>query len=491
MRYPLDNSTGASPRPTLMWNKGGGGDPAEYEVIISRNQNLANSTSYKTISTFFDVSTVLSLNEKYYWTAIPLNDAGSPNITDAPVWSFTVVNPATPNLTTPANNAEEVLMLPTLVWDIITPGTHYELILSEKEDFSAPIFQEVRVADNFTLNPPQHHTLSLPLKSSTKYFWKVNPVYGNYIHDNTPVRSFSTTSGNPVIIGNGNNTNQSLPYNPAHPYSFTQTIYLANELGLKEGDVITKLCYYFGGSDIRSMLKANITVSIGFTDKTGFLHGDDWLPPNDINFVKAEDLPLEITNGTGWDIIELKSSPPVVVPPGDKNIIICVEYQNTTAAVMADNYYCTGVDYNQSITYVADSINMFRDQLPNGKLSKMIPNTIFIIDEKSHDTTEQVVNYRNELIGNYPNPFNPNTVIKFGIYSSHSSSNTPQHVKLDIYNIKGQRIRTLVNREYPSGEHSVAWNGKDDNGQVVGSGIYFCRMITGGDVMVRKMVMIK
>ncbi len=72
-----------------------------------------------------------------------------------------------------------------------------------------------------------------------------------------------------------------------------------------------------------------------------------------------------------------------------------------------------------------------------------------------------------ELIGNYPNPFNPATTFSFSIATNSSL------VELSIYNIKGQKVRTLVNKEVNSGYHNVVWNGKDDNGKGVSSGIYF------------------
>jgi tetratricopeptide (TPR) repeat protein len=86
-------------------------------------------------------------------------------------------------------------------------------------------------------------------------------------------------------------------------------------------------------------------------------------------------------------------------------------------------------------------------------------------------------------VSNYPNPFNPTTTIKFGINSSH--------VTIDIFNVKGQKIRSLVDSVYPAGEHSVVWNGNDDSGRSVGSGIYFYRINAGEYNATKKMLLIK
>jgi hypothetical protein len=90
------------------------------------------------------------------------------------------------------------------------------------------------------------------------------------------------------------------------------------------------------------------------------------------------------------------------------------------------------------------------------------------------------------LRGNYPNPFNPQTTIKFEI-----GNGKLENVVINIYNIRGQHIRSLVNGRLSAGQHSVVWNGTDDNGRAVGSGIYFYRMTTDGYSETKKMIMMK
>lgn len=70
-----------------------------------------------------------------------------------------------------------------------------------------------------------------------------------------------------------------------------------------------------------------------------------------------------------------------------------------------------------------------------------------------------------ELLQNYPNPFNSETIIRFNMPE-------PGMVKIQLYNILGQRIASLTDSEYPAGYHSLIWDGKDDRGKTVASGIY-------------------
>jgi len=89
-----------------------------------------------------------------------------------------------------------------------------------------------------------------------------------------------------------------------------------------------------------------------------------------------------------------------------------------------------------------------------------------------------------QLKNNYPNPFNPETVINFTL-----AADSP--VRLGVYNIKGELVTTLVNRFLHKGEHKTIWNGKDSVGNTVSSGVYFYKMDTDGYSSVRKMVLVK
>ena len=99
------------------------------------------------------------------------------------------------------------------------------------------------------------------------------------------------------------------------------------------------------------------------------------------------------------------------------------------------------------------------------------------------DAVENMLN-RNVVFMNYPNPFNPTTTIFFVL-----QKNIPL-TELSIYNLKGKKIKTLVNEHLNIGRHSVVWDGKDDNGKHVSSGMYFYRLKTDR-VINKKMVLLK
>jgi hypothetical protein len=121
------------------------------------------------------------------------------------------------------------------------------------------------------------------------------------------------------------------------------------------------------------------------------------------------------------------------------------------------------------------------------------------IDRTVSEHDREVALARTGLFGNYPNPFNPSTTISFNVGAISTSSEKDGHgdmsattpVKIDIFNIRGQHVRTLVDGILSPGEHSVVWNGTDDYGREAGSGIYFYRMRTDSFSETKKMILMK
>jgi hypothetical protein len=91
---------------------------------------------------------------------------------------------------------------------------------------------------------------------------------------------------------------------------------------------------------------------------------------------------------------------------------------------------------------------------------------------------------RDHLMQNYPNPFNSRTTIQYEVL--HSS-----RVVLRIFNIAGQTVRYLFDEYQSKGEYSIAWDGRDDYGREVASGLYFCHLKYGNVSTAKKLLFIK
>lgn len=132
------------------------------------------------------------------------------------------------------------------------------------------------------------------------------------------------------------------------------------------------------------------------------------------------------------------------------------------------------------------------------KLSKLMPESMLELEEmhRNHWTDiyqifniedtemDNVIPVTLKLHQNYPNPFNPETTIQFDIAKESA-------VKLQIYNIRGQLVKTLVNTRLNAGKHSIVWNGINENKEKVSSGIYLYKVSSGKDNVVNKMILMK
>lgn len=89
-----------------------------------------------------------------------------------------------------------------------------------------------------------------------------------------------------------------------------------------------------------------------------------------------------------------------------------------------------------------------------------------------------------EFSQNYPNPFNSYTKISFGIHSA-------SYVRLEIYNVLGQKVGILVDGHCEAGEYMARWNGSGPNGDPIAAGVYFCRLTVDGSSKTKKMLLLK
>ena len=102
-------------------------------------------------------------------------------------------------------------------------------------------------------------------------------------------------------------------------------------------------------------------------------------------------------------------------------------------------------------------------------------DNIFVAEEKPVEF---------EILQNYPNPFNPETTIEFSLTSEST-------VDLSIYNITGQKVRTIVSESMIAGIHSIRWDGTSESGQTLSSGVYIARITMGEKVAARSMMLMK
>jgi len=112
------------------------------------------------------------------------------------------------------------------------------------------------------------------------------------------------------------------------------------------------------------------------------------------------------------------------------------------------------------------------------------PSNRVLATPSSSSSEPEIIPFRTELLGNYPNPFNPETKISFYLDKG-------ERVKLEVFNIGGQKISTLIEETLQQGEHSVIWSPRTTRGRDLPSGVYLYRLQAGDYDRTRKMLYLK
>ena len=191
---------------------------------------------------------------------------------------------------------------------------------------------------------------------------------------------------------------------------------------------------------------------------------------------------LSSDNGNSWsepiilnnvDTPEFSGIKPMWVYPADK-----IQYVGT---VDGQKIGKLGFMFYNDYTWGANVIDPPYHQNPDGG-QVMFMEMQFSMPVPSDDPAVPNVTYM--LHQNYPNPFNPETTISFDMPKAGLAN-------LSIYNVKGQLIKNLINENLDFGRHSVVWNGTDNNGKPVTSGLYLYRLTTNGVTETKKMMLMK
>jgi hypothetical protein len=124
---------------------------------------------------------------------------------------------------------------------------------------------------------------------------------------------------------------------------------------------------------------------------------------------------------------------------------------------------------------------MLARDLDNGNIQILNNPTDLVTD---NDDMVNVIPVASYLADCYPNPFNPATTVRYGLKDAGS-------VRINVYNSRGQLVRSLVNDAKAAGTYSAVWNGLDNSGRPVSSGLYFIRMEARNLVQTKKALLMK
>ncbi|MDP3114248.1 MAG: C25 family cysteine peptidase [Candidatus Cloacimonadaceae bacterium] len=174
----------------------------------------------------------------------------------------------------------------------------------------------------------------------------------------------------------------------------------------------------------------------------------------------------------------------ILYPQQDRDGDIVVQYHTVDNPGTTTNYCTVGIEnHSQTVGLSYTHANFYPPTATPLQAGLAIKFTTIPPDNYvSND--DHIIQKPFELLQNYPNPFNPTTTIAFNAAQGGNA-------KLMIYNIKGQVVKTLLESDVARGKHSIIWNGTDDGGKAVGSGLYFYSLSINGNSQTRKMLLLK
>jgi hypothetical protein len=397
-------------------------------------------------------------------------------------------------LRSPLNEMHGASRTPRLVWER-APGpspTHYQVMVARDQSFSTPVVNETISfpTQNYPGTDFQYFDITTPLGIDGVYYWRVIPsnTFGSPTTNET--HSFTTVGSRIAQIGEFVWRSTYMPTRPWMRYSYTQSIYYPSEIKRHSGDKINALGWRVSWDPQWEDCVRKISVYMAQTDLAVFSTVSSWVLPTNPTWKKVYEGPFYVDNANTWSTVYFQEA---FVYDATKNLVIAV-WDDTGQWVSPDGFrfFVNHTLTNRTLYHNSDeetyNVHSPVSSLDVGTDRQFVPTILLYYDTDISETDIVVTRAGSHLMGNYPNPFNPSTTIRFHVESPTSE---PEKVTIDVFNIKGQKVRSLISDFFATGSHTVTFDGLDDSGKAVTSGIYLYRMQTADYTGVSKMVLMK
>ncbi|MFQ5604489.1 MAG: YCF48-related protein [bacterium] len=425
----------------------------------------------------------LAINTTYYWRVKAKNVLGASPWSD--VWSFTTIStvPSAPDLDWPSNGAVSQPINPLLRWEHAEGAENYSLQVATDSVFTAIVFDDSSLT--------WRNRRVGPLAISTTYYWRVKAK--NVLGDSpwSIVWSFTTISAAPIAPKLTSPTNGAVSQSikpflrweqaeGAENYSlqvatdsvFTAIVFDDSSLtwiNRRVGPLAINTTYYWRVR-AKNILGISQWSNIWrFTTIAGKPNQVSLISPVNFTVIKSDSVRFTWRQGT----------------PAVYKYWFEIAADSLMANAMVDSTLMA-TDTTKIVRQLNDKHDYWwRVKAKNaagwGEFSE---KRQFRIDITTTVQTNMEVPHKFGLSQNYPNPFNPQTTIKYQLPKA-------AEVKLTIYNLLGQRVAMLVDKKMPAGFYSIQWDGKDQNGRNVASGIYVYRLQTADFVKAKKLTLLR
>lgn len=503
--YPADGVTIYTTAPYLYWYVNGSSDGISFDVWL-RDITAAGAWGEEesNLTSLYVQIEGLIAGHTYEWKVRPGDDASF----DSNPTEFTVaggVGDGYPIVTYPLSNPTVYTATPMLNWYLEGSSlglTGYKVKYSltdpgvsadwEAANYGAPDATdgEFTIADISTT----YWTVTTDLTYGETYYWAVAS------YDATGNSAWS--EGSFTIVGGANGTSVVLsqPNNGSTITTTAPTLYWylnGSSLG------ITSYTIDYSESDA-SWLHSTTSTNL-YADLSGLTPGATyrWRVTPDYNgtpgtasdiwtfTVDNGSVPVQPLVGGPANNISVSTSAPMlswVMPAkGANGLLYKVEFLNNNDTDWSNAKVVEGVADPYTIISGLKAGEYYKWRVSSSVDGNYpIPPSfgVFKVADNVTGVEEEFIPTEFSVKQNYPNPFNPTTIIKYEIAEQSI-------VTINIYNMLGQRIATLLNNEKPAGSFEVVWNGTDDFGKKVASGTYIYRVTAGVNTISKKMVLLK
>ena len=490
--WPIDTAMVYTTTPQVAWYLDANGSGLDYVVGYGTTPNTATFTLLPSVSLLYNTIPGLTAGQTYFWAVKSVNSNAQASAWSN-VGSFTVYGNTTdikPVLNSPVDSATVYTFYPTLSWTAGAAGVvNYDVYCKKSTDAA------------YTLLTPAHTDLTYyqfatPATPGVTYNWYVVAYNVSNAPSTSDVGVFETVASsgslNPIIIEptEGVTCWTTAPLlkwyvSGNSPYAVTYEVEVATD------DAFADVVYHVSGLDLIYATPDTLVQGQTYywrvrSSANGVV--SNWSAESFVIF--AADAPVEprIAGLNKGNIVNTIS--PVLSwykPTASVPVSYAVQYATTkdfANAVTVSNVKTQSLKV-ENLTSGTQYFWRVQSKTAAGKTSIYSSVGSFIANKVTAvDKADSKVPTSFSLSQNYPNPFNPSTTISFGLP-------TESLVTLRIYDMMGREVKTLVNDNRKAGTYEMKWNGDNNSGQNVASGMYLYKVTAGNFVQVKKMLFIK
>jgi hypothetical protein len=480
---PSDMSEDQPTSVTFVWEAAPGAETYQLQIatvqdfsVIFLDQDNISETSYAING--------LDNDRTYYWRVRAINNFGEGEWSE--VWSFTTAIgiPSAPVLVLPENNAENQPVTITFEWEEESLADYYRLQVSKVSDFSSTVVN----VGNITAS--SYEVTNLEYLQT--YYWRVNATNESGTGSWSQVRNFTTIIERPAVpqLSSPADSAEAVSTKPELSWGAAARADVYR-VQVSADDEFTSILHDVDDFESTSVTIIDeldaFTVHYWRVNATNMGGTSDWSDP--WQFTTGQAFPVApvlvspqdgaTADGTNvlllWSGVQTATNYRLQVSSTDDfsenfidNDTILETFFNVSGLEPETEYFwrvraISGVgagDWSSVWSFLtgeATSVNRITGEIPNE----------YVLEQ------------------NYPNPFNPSTTIRFGLPSDGV-------VTLEVYNMLGQRISTLISGEYyAAGFYEAVWDARDYAGRQVSSGIYIYRISAGDYLNVKNMLFMK